>query len=218
MDDRSAAIAHHFINRFQHEEGQIMTHQLRCNCGKLKGILKRTKDVNRCVCYCSDCQAFARFLKRENDILDEFGGTSIIQTIPKHIDFLEGTENLACIRLTENGLLRWYAACCNTPIGNTSPNFNLSFIGLIHSCLGADRASLDEAFGSIQMQIGTKDAIGEQKPESKGILAGILRVFGMMLRSRFDGSYKQNPFFISETATLIVTPRVLDRDLKASTQ
>ena len=55
-----------------------MTHPLRCNCGKLTGTLvgvaspqeNRTKDINRCVCYCTDCQSFARFLKREDDILD----------------------------------------------------------------------------------------------------------------------------------------------------
>ncbi|PSB55739.1 hypothetical protein C7B77_14070 [Chamaesiphon polymorphus CCALA 037] len=191
-----------------------MTHSIRCNCGKLKGTLKRTQDVNRCVCYCADCQAFARFLKREDDILDEFGGTSIIQTIPKHIDFSEGTEHLACIRLTENGLLRWYAACCNTPIGNTSPNFKLSFIGLIHNCLSSDRVSLDDAFGTIRMHVSTQAAIGEHKPKSTGLLAGTLRVFGMVLRSRLNGSYKQNPFFIPGTGTPVVTPQVLNQDLK----
>ncbi|WP_245894193.1 DUF6151 family protein [Chamaesiphon polymorphus] len=192
----------------------MMTHSIRCNCGKLKGTLKRTQDVNRCVCYCADCQAFARFLKREDDILDEFGGTSIIQTIPKHIDFSEGTEHLACIRLTENGLLRWYAACCNTPIGNTSPNFKLSFIGLIHNCLSSDRVSLDDAFGTIRMHVSTQAAIGEHKPKSTGLLAGTLRVFGMVLRSRLNGSYKQNPFFIPGTGTPVVTPQVLNQDLK----
>jgi hypothetical protein len=195
-----------------------MTHPIRCNCGKLTGTLKLTKDVNRCVCYCADCQAFARFLKREEDILDEFGGTSIIQTIPKHINFIEGTEHLACIRLTENGLLRWYAACCNTPIGNTSPNFKLSFIGLIHNCLSSEPVSLDDAFGTIRMHVSTQSAIGEQKPKSLGLLAGTLRVFGMVLRSRFDGSYKTNPFFIPGTGTPIVTPQVLNQDLKASSQ
>ncbi|MGF1603380.1 MAG: DUF6151 family protein [Thermosynechococcaceae cyanobacterium] len=65
-----------------------MPHSIQCNCGKLKGALNRTDVVNRGVCYCSDCQAFARFLKRENEILDESGGTSIIQTIPSNITFL----------------------------------------------------------------------------------------------------------------------------------
>jgi hypothetical protein len=191
-----------------------MNHLLRCNCGKLTGTLKRTKDINRCVCYCTDCQAFARFLKRD-DILDEAGGTSILQTLPKHVSFVEGTENLACIRLTENGPLRWYADCCNTPIGNTAPNFKLPFIGLIHNCLSAEQASLDETFGAIRMWVSTQDAIGENKPKSIGFLAGTLRVMGMVIRSRFDGSYKTNPFFSPETGNPIVTPQVLNQDLKA---
>jgi Family of unknown function (DUF6151) len=196
-----------------------IAHPLRCNCGKLTGTLQHTKDINRCVCYCADCQAFARFLKREDDILDAIGGTSIIQTLPKHVSFVEGTENLACIRLTENGLLRWYAACCNTPIGNTSPTFKLPFIGLIHNCLSAEPASLDETFGTTRMYVSTQDAIGEHKPKSSGFLAGTLRVMGMVFRSRFDGSYKQNPFFVPETGVPIVTPKVLRlnelQDLKA---
>jgi hypothetical protein len=175
-----------------------MNHLLRCNCGKLTGTLKRTKDINRCVCYCTNCQAFARFLKRD-DILDEASGTSILQTLPKHVSFVEGTENLACIRLTENGPLRWYAACCHTPIGNTAPNFKLPFISLIHNCLSTEQASLDD-----RMRVSTQDAIGENKPKSSGFLAGTLRVMGMVIRfswgdatrTRFDGSYKTNPFFI----------------------
>jgi hypothetical protein len=187
-----------------------MTHSLRCNCGKLKGTLKQTAEINRCVCYCADCQAFARFLKREHDILDQVGGTSIVQTIPKHVNFLEGVENLACLRLTETGLLRWYAACCNTPIGNTPPNSKLPFIGLIHNCLSTAPASLDEAFGPIRMYVSTQAAIGAPKPKSVGGLSGTLRVMGMVLRSRFDSSYKQNPFFVSATGAPIVIPKVLD--------
>ncbi len=187
-----------------------MTHSLRCNCGKLQGTLKRTTEINRCVCYCADCQAFARFLKREHDILDAAGGTSIIQTIPKHVTFLEGTENLACIRLTETGLLRWYAACCNTPIGNTPPNFKFPFIGLIDNCLSTEPASFDATFGPVRMYVSTQSASGEPKPKSMGFFAGTLRVIGMVLRSRFDGSYKQNPFFVPATGAPIVTPKVLD--------
>jgi Family of unknown function (DUF6151) len=74
-----------------------MIHSIRCNCGKLKGTLNRDDYVNRCVCYCADCQAFARFLKREHEILDERGGTSIIQTIPANVTFTEGIENLALL-------------------------------------------------------------------------------------------------------------------------
>ena len=189
-----------------------MHHSIRCHCGKLKGTLNRNQEVNRCVCYCADCQAFARFLKREHEILDEMGGTSIIQTIPANIKFTEGIENLTCMRLTENGLLRWYASCCNTPIGNTPPTPNLSFIGLIHTCFSSDQTSLDKAFGFIQMYVNTKSAIGENKPKSAGVLSGTLRVIGMMLKARFDGRYKQTPFFVMEFGTPIVVPKVLNAE------
>lgn len=196
-------------------EAKTMTHSILCSCGKIKGILNRNEDVNRCVCYCADCQAFARFLKRENEILDEMGGTSIIQTIPANITFTEGIENLACMRLTANGLLRWYAACCHTPIGNTPPNPDISFIGLIHNCLSIERNSLDQSFGPIRMHVNTKYAIGEDKPKAVGLLSGTLRVMGMMLKARLNGSYKHTPFFVLESGTPIVTPKVLnDRELK----
>jgi Family of unknown function (DUF6151) len=202
---------------------KIMTHSIRCNCGKLKGTLKRNDYLNRCVCYCADCQAFARFLKRENEILDERGGTSIIQTIPANVVFDEGIENLTCMRLTANGLLRWYAACCNTPIGNTPPNLSTSFIGLIHNCLGSEKSSLDRAFGSVRMRVNTKYAIlrgrgsanGEDKPKSTGLLSGTFHIIGMVLKARLDGSYKHTPFFVLESGAPIVTPKVLsDSELK----
>ena len=192
-----------------------MTHSIRCSCGKLKGTLNPSPEVNRCICYCADCQAFARFLKREHEILDEMGGTRIIQTIPANVTFTEGIENLACMRLTENGLLRWYAACCNTPIGNTLATPNLSFVGLIHSCLSSDPTSLDEAFGPITMYVNTESAIAENKPKAARVLSGTLRVFGMMVKARLDGRYKQTPFFVVETGTPIVTPKVLsDQELQ----
>lgn len=186
-----------------------MTHSIRCHCGKLKGTLSRNQAVNRCVCYCADCQAFARFLKREDEILDEKGGTSIVQTLPANVTFTEGTENLACMRLTANGLLRWYATCCNTPIGNTPSTLNLSFVGLIHNCLSSDQTSLDKAFGSIRTYVNTESAVGENKPKSAGVLSGSLRVIGMILKARFDGRYKQTPFFVVESGTPIAIPEVL---------
>jgi hypothetical protein len=192
-----------------------MNHSIRCHCGKLKGTLNRNQAVNRCVCYCADCQAFARFLNREHEILDEMGGTSIIQTLPANISFTEGIEHLSCIRLTANGLLRWYAACCNSPIGNTLPSPNLSFIGLIHTCLSLDPTSLDKAFGAIRMYVHTQSAIGENKPRSAGALSGTLRVLSMILKARLDGRYKQNPFFVMEFGTPIAVPKVLnDQELK----
>jgi hypothetical protein len=192
-----------------------MTHSLRCQCGKVKGTLKHNSEINRCVCYCADCQAFARFLRREREVLDARGGTSILQTIPANLTFTEGIEHLACLRLTTKGLLRWYTACCQTPIGNTPPAPNPSFIGLIHTCLSAEPTSLDQAFGPIRMYVNTRSARGAKKPAAAGLLSGTLRVLGMILKARLDGRYKQTPFFVREIGTPIVVPQVLnDEELR----
>ena len=83
----------------------------------VKGTVRELASANQVVCYCKDCQMYALFLGRESDILDEHGGTHVLQLLPKNVAFTQGTEALACVRLSENGLLRWYASCCKTPIG-----------------------------------------------------------------------------------------------------
>ncbi len=63
------------------------------------------------------------------------GGTDVVATLPRHVRFTQGIEALACMSLSETGMLRWYARCCNTAIGNTPRNFKVSHVGLIHICL-----------------------------------------------------------------------------------
>src|SRR5580693_8835680 len=116
-------------------EPSAMTHQLQCRCGTLRGFVSPSHGVNRCVCYCRDCQAFAHFLGRADEILDASGGTDVIQTRAANVVFTEGREALACMRLTPNGMLRWYSTCCKTPVGNTTANSKVSFVGLVHTCL-----------------------------------------------------------------------------------
>lgn len=186
-----------------------MTLSIQCSCGDLKGTLNQSGSVNRGVCYCADCQAFARFLGREDDVLDQAGGTEIVQIAQEEITFTEGVENLACMCLTEKGLLRWYAVCCNTPIGNTPRNFKISVIGLIHNCLNQGQDSLREALGPIRMHVGTKYARGTPKPKSAGLMVGVLRVIGMILGARLDRSYKRSPFFVPGSGAPVVAPRVL---------
>ena len=188
-----------------------MNHPLQCRCGALKGYVSDSAGVNRCVCYCSDCQAFAHFLGRPSEILDAQGGTDVIQTRPANVTFTQGAEGLACMRLTEKGLLRWYAACCNTPIGNTLANVRVSFVGLVHSCLEGAGGSLDTYFGPVRAYVNTKSAKGEVRSSSIAMISVILRFIAMVARARIDGSYKRTPFFSADTGAPIVTPKVLSR-------
>src|ERR1700730_9313253 len=146
-----------------------MNHPLQCRCGTLKGYVVHSAGVNRCVCYCSDCQAFAHFLGRPGEILDAQGGTDVVQTRPANVIFTQGQEALACMRLTPKGLLRWYAACCNTPIGNTLATPKLSFIGLAHTCLETPDNPIYQSFGPVRTWVNGASARGDPKPKDAGL-------------------------------------------------
>ena len=189
-----------------------MNHPLQCRCGTLRGYVTLPGSVNRAVCYCKDCQAFAHFLGRANDILDSKGGTDIVQTTPSRLTLTAGAEMLSCMRLTENGLMRWYARCCNTPIGNTLANIQMSFVGLIHSCLDNGGKSMDESFGPVRMWVNTKGAKGAVQSSPLAAMGGMMRILGMVLRARLNGSYRRTVFFAPQTGSPVTTPKVLGRD------
>ncbi len=188
-----------------------MDHPLQCRCGTLRGSVSRSHAVNRCVCYCRDCQAFAHFLGRPADILDASGGTDVIQTRAANVAFTQGKEALACMRLTPNGLLRWYASCCNTPIGNTLANSKISFVGLVHNCLEGGGPTLQQSFGPVQAHVNTESTHGKVRSSSLALISVILRFIGLVSWARIDGSYKNSPFFAAESGDPVAVPKVLNR-------
>ena len=191
-------------------------HTLRCRCGQLRGSVDLSGLTNRCVCYCSDCQAFVRHIGA-NDALDGQGGTDIVQVRPLKLTFTQGAENLACIRLTDKGMLRWYSACCRTPVGNTPADWRVSFVGLIHSCLDREGPPLDESFGPVSMRVGVKSALGDSKPAASGLLSGVARAVAMIVSGRLGGAYRVSPFFDRQTGLPIAKPVVLSaRELAAA--
>jgi hypothetical protein len=191
------------------EKTPDMNHPLRCRCGTLKGYVSRPEKASRGVCYCKDCQAFAHFLGKTGDILDEMGGTDVVATLPKYVTFTQGVEVLACMSLTENGLLRWYSSCCNTPIGNTPRDFKVSHVGLVHTCLEDPSRTLESSFGLVRMRVNTKNAKGKPKLMPISTIGSILRFLGSLIRARLDGSYKYTPFFAPDRGIPVVPPKVL---------
>src|SRR5258706_617911 len=107
-----------------------ITANLSCRCGAVRGsVSNAARDtVNRCICYCDDCQAFAHHLGRA-DLLDAHGGTDIVQVAPASLTFQEGAERIVGLRLKPKGLYRFYAECCKTPLGNTVTPA-LPFVGI----------------------------------------------------------------------------------------
>src|ERR1700722_1625740 len=102
-------------------EAELATQaKLSCRCGEVQGVVRNAspQNVNRVVCYCDDCQAFLHRLGR-TDLLNARGGTDIVQVVPASLAFVRGQDRIKGLRLTPKGIHRWYASCCNTPVGNT---------------------------------------------------------------------------------------------------
>jgi Family of unknown function (DUF6151) len=193
-----------------------MIHPIQCTCGALRGELRPSHRVNRLVCYCADCQAYARFLGRADEILDAQGGTEVVHVAPRDVEFLDGIERLACMRLTDRGILRWYAACCRTPIGNTLASYRRPFVGLVHTCVRTDsEGSLEGFFGPVQARVNTGSALGHPKPVANGLPTALMRVAITMIRERTGGGYRHSPFFRA-TGEPVAVPRVLSATERAA--
>ena len=193
----------------------MATHPLQCTCKTLIGEIDAAARFNRGLCFCKDCQAFAHFLGRAPEILDDRGGTGIVQTQPSMVRLTAGQSQLACVRLTPNGLTRWYTKCCNTPIGNTPANYKFAFVGLIDMCLKSPPQSLDERYGPVEMWVHTQSAIGDPKPRTQGTLRAIRHLMGGLISARVTGRYKRTPFF-SARGELVAVPTILAGDQRAA--
>lgn len=185
------------------------THPLRCQCGAVQGTIANPRSSNHAICYCRDCQAFAHYLGKPNEILDARSGSDIVQTQPKNLTFAQGSEQLACIRLTPKGLLRWYSRCCRTPIGNTLATPKLSFIGLLHSCLAEDAGSVESSFGPVTAWVHTEGARGDPKPKVQGLGRSVWWFLRTAARARVSGEYRQTPLFRPDTGAPVAVPYVL---------
>ena len=169
---------------------------LHCGCGAVRGQLADAAPmrVNRVVCYCDDCQAFARYLGRI-DLLDANGGSDIVQVAPGSITFIEGTDKIVGLRLTPKGLYRFYATCCNMPLGNTVGPA-IPFVGIIAHALANSGQERDEIIGRPIGAIYGKYAVGVVPNASRKISPGlILRSIRMVLGWRLSGRAWPHPFF-----------------------
>jgi hypothetical protein len=164
------------------------------------------------VCHCDDCQAFAHHLGRAHEFLDPHGGTEAYQTSPARIGFTAGVDRLACLRLKPNGLLRWYAACCRTPIANTLPSRQLPFVALIQpSVAEPDRRARDAALGPVRARIFKRFAVGDRDQldaHDRAPASVFVRLFWLMLAARLRGDHARSPFFAGDGAP-VATPLVL---------
>ena len=189
---------------------------LRCTCGALRGVVRgiSASRGNRVVCYCGDCQSFAHFLGRANEILDANGGTEIFQTSPARVEITQGRERLACMRLAPRGLVRWYADCCKTPLGNTAITRAIPFVGLIQlrPDAGADGLDRDEILGPVRAHVNARAAKGRAAGKNireSGAVRSIARFVRLLLLAFLRGEHRTSVFFDAGTGQPSSIPRVL---------
>jgi len=185
---------------------------LRCKCGSVQGSVSHVSSGvgNHVVCYCSDCQAFANFLSKDDAILDEWGGTEIYQTPPWHVSIASGKEQIRCLRLTPKGIYRWYTGCCNTPIGNTG-SARFPFIGLIHSFMDKNEETQSQ-LGPVRGYHKLESALGEPPEDIQkvGMSKGTtIMVIWRLLKWKLTSRNKRNLFF-DQSGRCISKPEIVN--------
>lgn len=184
-----------------------MNHPITCECGQLQGYVVPGGTCSRVLCYCKDCQAFAYYLNRQDTVLNVQGGTHLVQLSPHRVVFIQGQQQLASIRLSPNGLIRWFASCCNTPVGNTLSTPNVAFVGLVDNILNT--AAIPNDFPGKMAVVHTDSAQGTPKPTPKGLPGTVWRFTKLAVKGRFSKHHQQSPFF-NDAGQPIVEPHVLD--------
>lgn len=188
-----------------------MSLPLRCRCGSIEGFVASTGRAARAVCYCRDCQTYARFLGKPERTLDAHGGTDVLATVPQFVSFRHGVEKLKCMSLSEKGILRWYAGCCKTPIANMARNPKLPYVGLVHECIGGS-TTLDAVVGPARVRVNTKSATGEVAPTAGATLLAVMKIMTNVWGARLTGKYKDTPFFDMATLQPIAEPQVISKE------
>lgn len=183
--------------------------KIQCNCGQFQAEANNLpkESPGRLGCYCNDCQAFLRYLHRI-DYMDDAGCTEIVPVYPISFQILTGEKNLACLRLSEKGLYRWYTRCCNTPIANTGSS--LPWVGLYSKNFGVTPI-LDSQFGPVRCRIMGKYALKTPPPGTadKMNFSSMLLVLPFILKGLLLRKNKNSPFFLKDGITPIMTPYIL---------
>lgn len=191
--------------------------ELRCACGTVQGVIMEApaRTRNRALCYCDDCQAFARFLGRD-DVMNERGGTDILQVAPAHVRIVAGREHLRCMRLSPKGVLRWYTECCKTPAGNMLHTPRSPFVGFSVRFIVLEGSALDATVGPSRGLNG-RFAIGgcpEGVPKQVG-LGFLARSVACLLGNAVRGLHRPSPFW-TESGEPVAAPLVLTREQRAA--
>ena len=159
-----------------------------CECGAVRMRIAPIRGT-RCICYCRDCQAFARHLGHDH-LLDAAGGSDLFQTLPEYVNIENGADRIGAVRLTDKGPIRWHAECCGTPICNTGARRGLPLVSFL--VRGFDHPDL---VGPVLARVNLGGARAFV-PEGKGHVGRLIRQFLVRAaKSLLTGGFRGTPFF-----------------------
>jgi hypothetical protein len=190
---------------------------LACSCGAVRGHADRitARTGNRVICYCDDCQAYAHWLERADELLDRHGGTEVYQLTPAQLTITAGAEHVCCMRMSPKGLMRWHTGCCKTPLGNTMAKAKMPFVGIPH--LFFDDAIADDErdrlLGPVRAAIQGRFARGGlpagAHPKAPPLL--LLRILRQTAVAFLRRRYRPSPFF-DAGGLPVVEPQVIGKE------
>jgi hypothetical protein len=175
-----------------------------CRCGALRGRLTDADPAQgtHMVCHCADCRRANAHFGLDGS---EEDGVHIWQTTPDRLRIERGADHLRLMRLTEGGLSRWYAGCCDTPLFNTLATPRLPFVGVLTARLDAP-----ERLGPVVAEAFVPAGEGRTRHVRGGLV--MWRFIRRTVAARLSGRWRRTPFFDVRTGRPIAVPEVLASD------
>ena len=135
-----------------------------CTCGAVAGLVRGVTPENsrRLSCMCDDCQVYAQYLGRAEEMLDRYGGTDLSYATQSRVEIVAGRDRLLGIRLYPTGILRVYTACCRTPVAHV-PSAKMAFVGIPHLFMreGPGGTTRDAVLGPLTLRLQGRYCRGE---------------------------------------------------------
>lgn len=181
---------------------------LSCRCGQLRGRIDPARPGTglHLICHCRDCRAAERYLGQPDP---GPGGVDLFQTTPDTIHIDTGAEQLAILRLSPNGPLRWYGVCCKTPLFNT-----LARPGLPFATVMVARLEQPECIGPVKAEAFVPQPGGAPRHRNgTRMVWGVLR---RMITSRLSGRWRTTPFFDPNTGEPVAPIHVIGKEERAA--
>jgi hypothetical protein len=182
--------------------------QFACDCGAVAGriALPAPIDGECVVCHCTDCRDFVRLCGKADRMLDPLGGLALFNFRGSRLQIVQGRERMASLHMTDKPVLRWFAACCGTPLFNSFANNRVPFLDI---CIPAIRSPAPlGGLRARERHLFTQNATGDASGLPKTSLLGlILRTAPRLLKEILSGARRRNPLFDAVTHAPIAPPR-----------